>query len=521
MTPLTSAPLASFLAALGLRPEANETAERLSISADVDGQAVKDLDYSVVEELVGCYGTALTAEFRLEDLPELEIGQPEMTPEVFPEKKANFVSGTSYELGLRIDKRAILDQVLGSEAAPGSIHYFFSTSVEGLLAQGLDELEKTIWGDTTEVRRLLIGDTDLQRSGPAFQIVGSASLTTLAPLPPLPEPISASIERIRTDREDQISWDYQWVQRLTPVHLQLDGEPGDSRLEELFAAAYIQLCLLYTCDRARRRPGLSGGWETQPEYQGGQATVRIPLREAQPIGTRVTGTVTRGFAGLIDWCYRLRDEGTTRDWAADRLQFTQVRIAQMLEPVREADRLLTLIGQVTDILAALDDQWRAFIEDRFSQYLDKERQLESFVNDVVTTFAEKTTALAKNLSDTLLAAVAVLIGSAIAAAFKTPFNAALFRVGVIAYAGYVLVFPGLYGLGSQVGQFLEIGRTFEHERKRFNTLLNPEKTNQIVENRVTSAKTRYWRWFGFTVVGYAIAMAGAMVAAIVVPSIVG
>src|ERR1035441_8688195 len=131
------------------------------------------------------------------------------------------------------------------------------------------------------------------------------------------------------------------------------------------------------------------------------------------------------------------------------------------------------------------------------------------------------TSLAKNLSDTLLAAVAVLIGSAIAAAFKTPFNAALFRVGVIAYAGYVLVFPGLYGLGSQVGQFLEIGRTFEHERKRFNTLLNPEKTNQIVENRVTSAKTRYWRWFGFTVVGYAIAMAGAMVAAIVVPSIVG
>jgi hypothetical protein len=55
--------------------------------------------------------------------------------------------------------------------------------------------------------------------------------------------------------------------------------------------------------------------------------------------------------------------------------------------------------------------------------------------------------------------------------------------------------------GSQVGQFLEIGRNFEHERKRFNTLLGPEKTNQIVDNRVTRAKKRYWRWFGFTVVG--------------------
>lgn len=517
---LTSAPLASFLSALGLRPEASETAERLGISAEVDGRAVKDLDYSVVEQLVGCYGRSLTVELWLENLPELEIG-PDMTSQVFQEKKANFVGGNSYELRLRIDKRALLHQVLGSEAARGSIHYFFATSVEGLLAQGLDELEKVIWGDTSEARRLLVGDTNLQRSGPAFQIVGGTSLShALPPLPLLPEPVSASIERMRTDREEQISWDHQWVQRLTPVQLQLDGEPGDSWLEKLFAAAYIQLCLLYTCDRARRRPSALGGWEAQPEYRGGQVTVRVPLRKAQPVGTQVTAGTVRGFAGLVDWCYRLRDEGTTSDWAADRLQFTQVRIAQVLEPVGEADRLTTLVGQVADVLAALDDQWRAFIEDRFSQYLDKERQLESVVNEVVATFGEKTTALTKSLSDTLLAAVAALIGSAIAAAFKTPFNAALFRVGVLTYAGYVLLFPGLYGLGSQVGQFLEIGRAFEHERSRFNTLIGTAKTDLIVDNRVTKAKARYWRWFGFTVAGYAIAIAGAIVAAAIVPAIV-
>jgi uncharacterized protein (DUF697 family) len=188
--------------------------------------------------------------------------------------------------------------------------------------------------------------------------------------------------------------------------------------------------------------------------------------------------------------------------------------------VPQTDRLVALVERITDVVAALDDQWRAFIEDRFGQYLDKERQLEGVVNDVVIAFAEKTTALAKGLSDTLLAAVAALIGSAIAAAFKEPFNAALFRVGVLVYAGYVLIFPGLYGLGSQVGQFLEISRNFEHDRKRFNTLLGTEKTNQIVDDRVTRAKNRYWRWFGFTLAGYVIAIAGAIVAAIVVPSIV-
>jgi hypothetical protein len=517
---LIAAPLASFLSALGLPAEASEETEWLSISAKVMGQAVIDLDYSVVEQLVDCYGESLTAELLLRDLPELEIG-PGTTPRVFREKQANFESGNSYDLQLQIDKRVLLDQVLGKEAARGSVHYFFATSVEGLFAQGLDELEKAIWGDATEARRLLVGDTDLERSGPVLHIVGGANIApSLAALSPLPEVVSASIGRMQADREEQISWDHQWVQWLTPMQLQLDGEPGHSRLEQQFAAAYILLCLLYTCDRARRRPDASGRWEAQPEYRGGQVTVRVPVREAEPIATPLTGDMIHGFADLVDWCYRLRDEGAKSDWAADRLQFTQVRIAQVLEPVPETDRLVTLVSQITDVAEALDDQWRAFIEDRFGQYLDKERQLEGVVNDVVIAYAEKTTALAKSLSDTLLAAVAALIGSAIAAAFKTPFNAALFRVGVLAYAGYVLIFPGLYGLGSQVGQFLEIGHNFEHERKRFITLLGPEKTSQIVDNRVTKAKKRYWRWFGFTLAGYTIAIAGAIVAAIVVPSIV-
>jgi hypothetical protein len=517
---LIAAPLASFLSVLGLPAEASEAAGWLNISAKVTGQAVIDLDYSVVEQLVDCYGESLIAELLLRDLPELEIG-PGLTQQVFEEKRTNFVCGNSYELQLRIDKPVLLEQVLGAEAARGSVHYFFATSVEGLFAQGLDELEKIIWGDATEARRLLVGDIDLQRLGPVFQIIGGANLASpQAALPPLQEAVSASIVRMRADREEQISWDHLWVRGLTPVQLQLDGEPAGSHLEQLFATAYIQICLLYTCDRARRRPYDSSGWQAEPEYQGGQATVRVPVREAQSIGTPVTGAVTRGFAALVDWCYRLRDEGVASDWAADRLQFTQVRIAQVLQSVPETARLVALVGQITDVVTALDDQWRAFIEDRFGQYLDKERQLEGIVNDVVIAFGEKTTALAKSLSDTLLAAVAALIGSAIAAAFKTPFNAALFRVGVLAYAGYVLIFPGLYGLGSQVGQFLEIGHNFEHERKRFNTLLGPQKTSQIVDNRVTRAKKRYWRWFGFTVTGYVIAIGGAIVAAVVVPSIV-
>ena len=518
---LISAPLAAFLAALGLPAVANETADQLTVSTvEVPGRAIKNLDYGVVERLFACYGDTVTADFWLEEFQQLTI-KSGLTAEVFRQNQARLEINGSYRLELSIGKRALLEQILDAGTARGSVHYFFATSVEGLLAQGLDQLEAAIWPGQAEPRMLLIGDTNLRRSGPAFQIVGGSDLGQPLPaLAPLPERVLADIERMRSDRAEQISWDYQWVQRLTPVQLQLDGEPGGSRLEALLTAGYVQLCVLYTCDRARRQQNAANDWEVRSEYQGGQVTVQVPVPEAQPIAVPVTGAVVGGFANLVDWCYRLRDEGTTLDWAPDRLRFTQMRIAQVLEPVPEANRLVTLVGQVTDVLAALDDQWRAFIEDRFTQYLDKEQQLEKAVNDVVVAFGDKTAELVKGLSDTLLAAVAALIGSAIAAAFKSPFDAALFRVGVLTYAGYVLIFPGVYGLSAQVGQFRQIDQSFEHERTRFVTMLNPERTSRIVDGRPASAKSRYWKWFWLTVLGYGIAIGAGIAAAVVVPSIV-
>lgn len=516
---LASDALISFLTALHLRPEATEAPTSLSLTESVPGQALIDLDYRVVAHLIGAYGESLKADVLFEDLKEFTIG-PSLTGQVFKEAKTQLVVAGYYELRLRVDKDALLNAALGSEEARRTVHYFFATSVESLIARGLGELEDAIWGTgATEARRLLVGDTDLQRLGPAFEVLGGTNLTAISPFRPMPQPLQTTVERIRGERAEHVSWDYQWVQGLTPVQLQLDGAPGHTQLEKLLAASYIQLCLLYTCDRARRR-SLPAGSEVQLEYRGAQLSVRVSLQEAQPITTEVTAATIHGFADLVDWCYRLRDEGTTTSWTVERLQFAQVRIVQLLRPIPDRDRLTTLVDQIAAVVEALDDQWRAFIEDRFGEYLESERQLEDVISDVVATSSEKTTALTKNLSDTLLAAVAVLLGSAIAAAFKTPFNAALFRVGTLAYAGYVVIFPGIYGLGAQVDQFLQISRIFDYDKSRFSSLLGAKKTEQIVADRVALARRRYWIWFALTVVGYVIAVAGAIAAAAVVPSIV-
>ena len=286
----------------------------------------------MVERLLGCYGQYRHRRVQAGELPQLEIG-PWFDGRGFRQRQAAIEIDEGYELELESTSARCWSEVLGAESARGGVHYFFAASVEGLLAQGLDRLEAAIWADATEPRRLLIGDLDLRRSGPGSTSPGEQSQPAAAPACPAIRAVLADIERVRGDRAEQVSWDYQWVQRLTPVQLQLDGEPGGSRLEELA--------------RRRVRPALpavhlrprAAGSETPPASGEPAGVPGRPGHRAGP-GPRdaadrgpVTGAAADGFAGLVDWCYRLRDEGTTRDWAPERLRFTQVRIAQVLEPV--------------------------------------------------------------------------------------------------------------------------------------------------------------------------------------------
>ena len=86
-------------------------------------------------------------------------------------------------------------------------------------------------------------------------------------------------------------------------------------------------------------------------------------------------------------------------------------------------------------------------------------------------------------------------------------------MGVLTYAGYVLIFPGVYGLGAQVGQFRQIDQSFEHEETRFASLLSPARVSGIVDGRTAKAKRRYWKLSWLTVLGYAIAIGAGIAAA--------
>jgi hypothetical protein len=173
-----------------------------------------------------------------------------------------------------------------------------------------------------------------------------------------------------------------------------------------------------------------------------------------------------------------------------------------------------------DLLEGVEWQWKAFIEGKVGEFLGGVQQVETVVSDTVGAFADHTAALAKGLTESILAAVAVLIGSFIAAAFSTPFNATLFRVGVLAYAGYVLLFPGAVGLISSTTNLRRGRAEFDARVKRLNEALYPDKVTNIVGTRVAGAEHSYYCWLAFVASVYLAVAILAGVAAVSVPGLV-
>ena len=131
-------------------------------------------------------------------------------------------------------------------------------------------------------------------------------------------------------------------------------------------------------------------------------------------------------------------------WTSERLPFVQTRIAQALEGVAEERRLSSFVEIMPTLLNSIDRQWKAFIDDRVSTYLDRVHALEEIVADAVDGFSQQIGLLTSNLTATMLAAVAVLIGSFIAAAFLVSHSVPLSSASV----SHVRWLTLLHSLGS-------------------------------------------------------------------------
>lgn len=138
------------------------------------------------------------------------------------------------------------------------------------------------------------------------------------------------------------------------------------------------------------------------------------------------------------------------------------------------------------------------MEEKLDKFFGQIKELEQTVDTTTTSYNEQIDALTKTLTENMLAAVGVLVGTFIAAIFTSPFKPLIFLVGAGTYLAYLIIFPIRVGLTSAQQRFESSHKAFRSRRDDFIKRLSQEEVSDIVKGSVRSAERRYIYWFRTT-----------------------
>lgn len=515
-----AAPLLAFGDALGIGRETligREEVARLSYSDEsLARERATALSLAQLTDLSDAYGDALTCRLRLGDLPVLEVA-PGLDQSHLDAFRGQTEHSPTVALDLRLDKARLAQRWLGDTPGCRPRLYLFPQRLAELLRGDLGTIERRLWdADVTSKVILLVPEHEIWLDGDHLAVVGGDRITDWRRvLPSQPRGAAAPLAMYRTCR-DNLKWQEPWLRHLTPLHLAVTGtsQPDDA-IANAVRVHLANAVVLYTADRTSA--GAGGRW--QAVYAGATQTVALSLGDpGEQLDEDATAGVT-SLARIAEWAYDVRAEDP--GWSTDRLALVQIAVAQALHAADREVRFRLLLRNAPGIYDGLQWHWKAFIERKMDGYTAEVRQLEDDVAGTVQSFADQVADMIKSLSETMLAAVGALLGAFIAALFKDEFNPTVFRLGMMAYAAYVMLFPLVYGMTHHWQRFRALTGGFGVRRERFKERLFPEKVDDIVGRQVTEGEERFRRWFWATVVAYVVVVLLALVMAVRVPGAIG
>ena len=491
---------------------ARETLERVYIPRDFHC-TVEQVSRALPQILhfVESYGEALEeASLGIPDLPgrSLPLG-PGLQRKELEAFLATFDAQDELSVQASIVKPCLLARELGTArltalAGTQAVLIFYRQFLEKILRQPTHELEKMKLWPAGPAQKIVVLAPEWNGflEGPYLAIVGGDPVPGWGRLSPRGEaprnPFELAPEEIAKARNDHLRWEAEWLTSLTPLHLLVDGEaPPTDPVAQALLLHRANLCLLFSADRTvRTGAGLTG---LRAIYSGGQQKAEVDLSPLEdfPPGDKLRKNGVEILESLVGWAY-------ARRFTSDRLTFLQTEIARALRGVSATKAFRELLRQAARIGEDLDIRWRAFIEGKVDAFTAAIRALEDDVASTAQAFSEQTSALIRSLSETMLAAVAVVLGSFIATVFDKDSDPEILRIGLLLYLVYLLVFPVGYNMIERWRSFAVARRHFQERRQRFETGIDPATVQGIVDKPLERSERRFKRWFGLTLATYLI-----------------
>lgn len=506
---------------------------------ELETERVLQLTAENLSELAGCFGRALTCRFsqheedrgNMEQLPAVLEVRPGLGAAELARFKEQVADTVQIAFLLRIDKGQMLAGAGFSAENCNLYLYLFPEALDrflGLTAPAgtprlamlnLQALEKGLWpGDDRRKAVLLLPGRDVWLDGDYLALVGGPQLAHWRQVVPVGGPDAGRPDTLYQQRLESATWDDKWLDYMTPAHLHVSvpeamaPEAGvRDPLQDALNQHLVNLIILYTANRTEI---YEGQWRST--YADGNRLARVLLRSPAELAIDPQRLTQAGaLYELFSWAYDSR-------WPTQQISFLQRSVTQELARKPAAFAYDTLLSQAGSMFEDLDRRWDSFIAHKFEAYTAEERALEDYVNETVDAFAGQVSAMIKSVSDTMLAAIAALLGSFIAAGFgQNQFDETVFSVGMVVYALYVLAFPLAYNMSNQWTRYRALEESVGANRDRFIGQLGEERVDELVEGRLARSQRRFRLWFAVTVGVYLVAIALGLAASAVVPDLVG
>lgn len=501
------------------------------------GQKLSELN-SALKNLHDRYGDSATLKLRSGGLEIFSIQEYQTTNlhKIYDQ----ILKSRSIGIDLIINKPKLLTKWALIDSALIKI-FIFPKALERSLTVSLNEIEKSdksVLKSLLAQQKLLIlvpdhpaHNAEFELYGDWLTVLGGSSVDkwqSYLPKGTNKEALS-KVQSMHDKALNQLKWTNLSLQCLTPQHLFVNwtakngkGQPTEKNdlIARALFAQLLTLSVLYSARESRFSADNSNDTSWLAIYKADKylAEVEIPNRQAVSamIGSDAVknpGQLGQVMAQIIDWIYN--DELGI----SNRIELLQIAIAGFLEDRKPSEALVDLVVKAPEIWQRVQRRWEAFISEKLDKYFAQIQQLEERVESTTKTYNEQIESLTKGLTDNMLAAVAVIVGSFIAAIFNSPFRAYIFIFGSGIYAIYLLVFPMIIGLISAWQRFTNAQSSFLKHQQEFENRLSKEEVAKIVGTRVSDNERRFENWYNRTWAIYVIVLCLMVVSILAVPGL--
>lgn len=237
------------------------------------------------------------------------------------------------------------------------------------------------------------------------------------------------IEVIQNLKSDYTRW-IDFDTYLTPMHFAIEqNQPGASGLESLISQLQYTFIIFYLAESVRTVNG--GRLAVFPGPTRTELLIPKPYT-IKPVDNSVLYRIFR-------WCYSER--------TMDKLDIVRSTVSSVLGDDK---------SQNYDLLAAHGERiWNAsrstyvtLVRDAVAKHFDKLKQVQDYITVISTDLGNKVASIVSSLTTNTLAAIGVVLGAVVAYVFdnahKLPRGA--FKLGLVVYGAYIIVFPLCYSL---------------------------------------------------------------------------